>query len=110
MRPRKNPLPLSMPNVLLSLKPGRAYTVDALVLIFAQPAALILECLHEGLASGAVHQSTATHGFRRTFWVPVKPIENIATRRAPPPLTGNLTGYDAWLKRLRPKLCCEDSR
>lgn len=103
MRARKNPLPLTLDNVLCTLKPGRPYSVESIALMFGASPQAVDEIVSTALAAGTMNASRKVRGFRRTFWVPIAPDPLAATRRwQAGDMRGELVGYD--LMRL-PRLC-----
>jgi len=97
MRPRKNPLPLTLDNVVGTLKPGRPYTIEAIALTFGSSPAAALGVVDTAIASGSMMSSREVHGFRRTFWVPIEQPDqtHVATRRwQPGDMKGEWLGYD----------------
>lgn len=89
MRPRKTLLPLTLDNLTHELEPGRAYTADALCMIFDGSKHAMHEVLETAVAAGSMMASKPRRGFRRTYWVPYQTIE----RSRPALMTTELTGH-----------------
>lgn len=89
MRPRKTLLTLTLENLTTELEPGRAYTADALCMIFAASKHAMHEVLETAVAAGSMHASKPRRGFRRTYWVPYPNIE----RSRPSLMTTELQGH-----------------
>lgn len=95
MRRRKILAPLSLESLSTTLTPGRAYTIEALCLIFDASPKAIADTLATAVAAGTVHASREVRGFRRMYWTPVEPDPRVATRRwQAGDMRGVLTGYD----------------
>jgi hypothetical protein len=95
MRRRKTLAPLSIESLSTTLTPGRAYTVEALCLIFDASPQAIADTLETAVASGVMLASREVRGFRRTFWMPIPPDPRMTTRRwQPGDVKGTLEGYD----------------